>query len=73
MDRRNTMLCMRDVLDHLNRCYDQWQAAEGRVERFVVQSMERDLAELQRICRDVRRHSTEGAGTPELELALHSA
>lgn len=69
MDRRTTALCMREVLEHLNRCCEQWQAADGRNERFVEQSVERDLAELQRIWRAARRMSLDlGAECDDLVL-----
>jgi len=54
MNRRETTLWMREVLDHLNRSCDQWQAGDGRADSFALQSIERDLAELQRACRAAR-------------------
>jgi hypothetical protein len=59
MDRRETALCLREVLDHLNRCCDQWHAADSRTEQWALQSIERDLAELQRVCRMARRQNIE--------------
>lgn len=51
MDRRELSLRMREVLDHLSRGCDQWQFQDGSGESLALQSMERDLAELQRLCR----------------------
>lgn len=62
VDRRNASLWMREVLDHLNRCYDQWQAGDIRLEGFAIESIERDLTELQRICQAARQ----GQKRPEL-------
>lgn len=59
MERRETALWMREVLDHLNRCCDQWQSADRVSEQFAIQSIERDVAELQRVCRMARRQSLE--------------
>lgn len=55
MERRETVLWMREVLEHLNRCCDQWEVSGSRAEQMAIQSMERDLAELQRICRTARQ------------------
>jgi hypothetical protein len=55
MDRREMALWMREVIDHLSRGCDQWQFAGETSEQFALQSMERDLAELQRIVRTARR------------------
>jgi len=55
MDRRELTLRMREVLDHLGRTSDHWQCSAGAAESFTLQSMERDLAELQRLCRAARQ------------------
>lgn len=55
MDRREISHWMREVMDHLGRGCDQWQASEGGSEQFALQAIERDLSELQRICRAARQ------------------
>jgi hypothetical protein len=54
MDRKNKLLCMKDILEHLGDCFDQWQGAEGRSERFLAESIERDVSEFRRLCDSLR-------------------
>lgn len=63
MDRRDTALRMREVLEHLNRCCEQWQLADCASDQLAIQAIERDLAELQRVCRIARRQSLEADPT----------
>ncbi len=60
MERRELALRMREVVDHLGRASDHWQFCDGAMETFTLQSMERDLAELQRLCRAARQTATAG-------------
>lgn len=58
MDRQSKFLWMKDILEHLGQCYEQWQGAEGRVERYLAESMLRDLDECRRLCETLRHGST---------------
>ncbi len=69
MDRRESVLWMREVLDHLNRCCDQWQSTERGSEQLAIQAIERDVAELQRVCRIARRQGQESS-TIDAEHAM---
>lgn len=57
MDRRSTFLWMRDILDHLSTCCEQWEDADADSERFLAESMRRDMDELRRLCQTVRQTS----------------
>lgn len=51
MDRRKKFLWMREILDHLVDCCDQWQ--EEDVERnnsILAAAVQRDLDEVRRVC-----------------------
>ncbi len=50
-DRRNTLLWMKDLIEHMNQCHEQllW-AADGPSESFLTESMMVDLAECTRLC-----------------------
>lgn len=50
MDRQAGFLWMKDLLEHLGQCCDQWQAADPPAERFLADAMRRDLDELRRVC-----------------------
>ena len=55
MDRQNKLMWMKDLLDHLSLCCDEWQGAEGRMERYLADSIERDLDEFRRLSVSLRR------------------
>ena len=54
MDRHTRLLWMKEVLEHLNDCHQQWQSADGSDEFFLAEAMKRDLDELRRICELLR-------------------
>jgi hypothetical protein len=41
---------MKDLLEHMNRCHDQLQWAEGASESFLTEAMLVDLTECRRLC-----------------------
>ena len=50
-DRQNTLLWMKDLIDHMARCQEQLQwAGEGPSSRFLTDSLMVDLSECQRLC-----------------------
>ena len=54
-DRRNTLLWMKDLIDHMSRCQEQLQwAADGGTERFLTETLIGDLAECRRLCEELR-------------------
>ena len=59
MDRHAKFVWMKEVLEHLNECHQEWEAADGQAERFLAESMRRDLDEVRRICESLR------AGSPQ--------
>ena len=50
MDRHAKFVWMKEVLEHLHDCHREWEVAEGNAERFLAESMKRDLDEVRRIC-----------------------
>jgi hypothetical protein len=50
MDRHAKFVWMKEVLEHLHDCHREWEVAEGKAERFLAESMKRDLDEVRRIC-----------------------
>jgi hypothetical protein len=56
-NRQNTLLWMKDVIEHLSRCHEQLQwAPEGPTESFLTESILVDLAQCQRLCEELRSH-----------------
>ena len=41
--RRNTMLWMKDLIEHMNRCHEQLQWADSRTQPFLTESLLTDL------------------------------
>lgn len=50
MDRQSKLLWMKDILEHIGTCHDQWQFADTNTERFLAESIRRDLDEMRRVC-----------------------
>jgi hypothetical protein len=50
MDRQARFLWMKDLLEHISDCHEQWQAADPAAERFLADAVRRDLDELRRVC-----------------------
>lgn len=57
MTRNAKFLCMKDLLEHMTRCHEQWESADARTERFLVDSMRRDVEEFRRLCDSLRAES----------------
>jgi hypothetical protein len=54
-NRRTTMLWMKDLIEHMNRCHEQLQwAADGRTQSFLTESLMTDVTEFQRLCEELR-------------------
>ena len=57
MDRHSKFVWMKEVLEHLNECHQEWETADGQAEHFLAESMRRDLDEVRRICESLRANS----------------
>ena len=57
MTRQAKFLWMKDLLEHMGRCQEQWQSADQRMESFLADSLRRDLDEFRRICDSLRHES----------------
>ncbi len=54
-NRRNTLLWMKDLIDHMSRCHDQLQwTSDGATQLYLAESMLGDLMECQRLCQQIR-------------------
>lgn len=54
-NRQHTLLWMKDLLDHMNRCHEQLQwAADGPTESFLTEAMMVDLSECRRLCEELQ-------------------
>lgn len=54
-NRRKTLIWMKDLLDHMNRCHDQLQwAADGATEEYLAESLMVDLTECQKLCEQLK-------------------
>lgn len=54
-NRHNTLLWMKDLLEHMSRCHDQLQwASDGDTESFLADAMIGDLNECHKLCEQLR-------------------
>jgi hypothetical protein len=54
-DRRTTLLWMKDLIDHMNRCHDQLQwAGDGPTSSYLTDSLLVDLTECRRLCEQLQ-------------------
>ncbi len=54
-NRQNTLLWMKDLIEHKTHCQEQLQwAADGPSESFLTESMMVDLSECRRLCEQIR-------------------
>ena len=55
-NRRNTLLWMKDLIEHMTRCHEQIQwAADGASESFLTESLMVDLVECKRLCEELQQ------------------
>lgn len=57
MDRRAQLLRMKDILEHLGDCYEQWHSVEPGSQMLLADMMKRDLDQCRRLCESLRRES----------------
>jgi hypothetical protein len=54
-NRRNTLLWMKDLIEHMSRCHDQLEwASEGETQTFLADALLGDLNECQKLCEQLR-------------------
>jgi hypothetical protein len=54
-NRRQTMIWMKDLIEHMSRCHDQLQwASDGPTQVFLADSLLGDLVQCQRLCEELR-------------------
>ncbi len=46
---------MKDLLEHLVHCHEDWQQASGTTEQFLARSMRRNLDDCRRLCESLQR------------------
>ena len=55
-NRRDMMIWMKDLIDHMAHCHDQLQwASDGPMEAFLADSLLGDLTQCQRLCEQLRQ------------------
>ena len=60
-ERRQTLLWMKDLIEHMNRCHEQLQwAADGPSEAYLAETMLVDLNQCQRLCEALRSRPAQG-------------
>jgi len=54
-NRANTLLWMKDLIEHMSNCQEQLQwAGDGRTDTFLTETLLGDLAECRRLCEELR-------------------
>jgi len=56
-NRRTTMLWMKDLIEHMNRCHEQLQWADSRTQPFLTESLMTDLRQFQQLCEELHSSS----------------
>ena len=60
-NRRHTLLWMKDLLDHMNRCHEQLQwASDGQTEAYLAETLLGDLSECQKLCEQLKPTARKG-------------
>ena len=60
MDQHSKFLWMKELLERLQVCHEQWQTAAGASERYLARAIERDLGEFRNLCRSLRHEQLAG-------------
>lgn len=54
-NRANTLLWMKDLIEHMANCQEQLQwAGDGRTTTFLTETLLGDLAECRKLCEELR-------------------
>ena len=60
--RRHTLLWMKDLIEHMSQCHDQLQwAADSQAAAYLAETLLGDLAECQRLCKELRTRIPQSA------------
>ncbi len=59
--RNAQLLWMKDILEHMTSCYEQWQDADSSSDYYLAETMKRDLDEARRLCDALRREAPASA------------
>ncbi|WP_422930658.1 hypothetical protein [Singulisphaera sp. PoT] len=55
-NRQNTLLWMKDLIEHMTQCHEQLQwAGDGQTESYLTESLMVDLAQCQRLCEELKQ------------------
>ncbi|WZO96884.1 hypothetical protein EP7_003889 [Isosphaeraceae bacterium EP7] len=57
-NRQHTLLWMKDLIEHMNRCHEQLQWADRSSATFLTESMLVDLSECRRLCEQLQTGAT---------------
>jgi hypothetical protein len=69
-NRRNTLLWMKDLIEHMSQCHDQLQwASDGSTQLFLAEALLGDLYECQKLCEQLR--TSPGEANVAHSLAAH--
>lgn len=59
-NRRNTMLWMKDLIEHMAHCHDQLQwAGDGPTQAFLADSLLGDLSQCRQLCEQLRQSQSQ--------------
>jgi len=57
MNRRDKLLWMKEILEHLEDCHHQWLLAGEDAGNYLADAMKRDLDEVRRLCDSLKSES----------------
>ena len=61
--KQHTLLWMKDLLEHMNRCHEQLQwAADKRTEAYLAETLSVDLLECHKLCEQLKSPNRKGGG-----------
>jgi hypothetical protein len=57
-NRHQTLLWMKDLIDHMTRCHEQlqWAGDDEPARSFLTESLMVDLSECHRLCEQLQEH-----------------
>jgi hypothetical protein len=62
-NRRNTLLWMKDLLEHMTQCHEQLQwASDGATEAYLAETLMVDLSECRKLCEQLKPAAARQAG-----------
>ena len=66
-NRSNTLLWMKDLIEHMSQCHDQLEwASDGSTRMFLANAILGDLNECQKLCEQLRTSPGEAKRTHSL-------